>query len=212
MPRSRWRTWGIGVIASPQQAVHLQNVKTAIDALRRAKRDAGARARLIASEEIQSYQNAADHEVRLAFEAGVPKRQLRMEGMGTSDAKTLDDSLKRTEAAMGSISALIEAEAVDAGMAYKWDRSREHVTITLSGETLAAACAKDGWDVADVSGGEFASATFTLETGWSGPVLRFQDPTMKWGWVGAPHYKSHPVVFWMMNIERETAAITSRPS
>ena len=84
---------------SPVQKAHLQNVSVADRAWREAKTSARLRARFLADEEVASYLAARDHEVRLAFEAGVPKIRLRLEGLGTSSPETLDGSLARTEAA-----------------------------------------------------------------------------------------------------------------
>ena len=85
------------VTINATQAMHIANVKTARAALRTAKAYSEARAKEIVATEMRAYQAALDHEVRLAFTAGVPKAQLRRDGLGTTDSKTLEDILKRTE-------------------------------------------------------------------------------------------------------------------
>ena len=80
-----------------KQTIHLRRVKTANDGWRKAKMDAAAHARLIAEREVETYRNAMDLEVRQAFDAGVPKAQIRTLGMATTNNEVINDSLARTE-------------------------------------------------------------------------------------------------------------------
>ena len=79
-----------------KQKMHVRRVKTANTAWRIAKADAAARARVIAEQEVEAYRNVMDLEVRQAFEAGVPKAQIRTFGLGTTNTAVLIESLART--------------------------------------------------------------------------------------------------------------------
>lgn len=81
-----------------KQAMHVRNVKIVDDQWRNAKRDAISRARTAAEKEVADYLAARDHEVRLAFEAGVPQLQISRDGLRTTSPIAVRESLARTAA------------------------------------------------------------------------------------------------------------------
>jgi len=101
---------------TPTQEMYLRNVKRANDQWRNAKQDAAERARIIAAQEVESFRSAMDNQIRLAFDSGVPKSQLRVLGMGTTSPLPLDESLARTAAAHKALASKLETDP----LAYQW--------------------------------------------------------------------------------------------
>jgi hypothetical protein len=79
------------------QAAHVARVRAADFAWRNARFGAAARAKIVAEKEVAGFLAARDLEVRLAFEAGVPKSQIGKDGLSTTSPVTLEESLARTE-------------------------------------------------------------------------------------------------------------------
>lgn len=143
------------VTLNPRQQMLLRNVKRANVAWRNAKAGAVVRAKEIVAAELSEYQAAMDHEVRLAFEAGVPVRRLAMEALGTSDTTTLKNSLRRTdEAARGSRNGRLTVEPLAEHVVF--DRNSRVVTVTSPlGETVTYnEHAGQLFDYIQVEGGE----------------------------------------------------------
>jgi hypothetical protein len=155
------------------QQLHLRNVHTTNTAYRNAKRDALLRAKEIAAEEIAGYLNARNLEVRLAYEAGIPKSQIGREGMGTSDPKTVEDALNATQRSVD-----VELESAPlSGPSFTRNDDRT-ITLTLHGQAFEAACREFGWDsgkapnswALDAEGYPIAETDFIPEIGKRHPV------------------------------------------
>lgn len=93
------------MLLTEMQKLRLANVKTANLAWRAAKREANARAKILAANEVAAFLAAQDLAVRLADDAGVPGRQIYQDGMGTSSSVALAASLARTASLAGVIQA-----------------------------------------------------------------------------------------------------------
>jgi hypothetical protein len=191
-----------------QQAIHLKRVRTADEAWRHASRDALARAKLLAEEEVASFLAARDHEIRLAFESGVPKKRLYQEGLLTTSSKTLEESLRRTEAMAEQQRHAAEANAPER---YRWTGERDQFgrptfIVSMAGDTDWLAWVDEKRRNKQLRSAELMETTTalfyvddqgqvgTMEYDMSGAVMvdhpvvawhkreRFQDAT---GWVGA---------------------------
>lgn len=110
------------------QQAHFARVKATNDALRESKLHAKERARAIVEEEVLSHRAAVDHEVRLAFNAGVPKSRIG-QAMGTTDPGTVTASLKRTSA----LASTVEAENIPDRFAWANDEHTE-ILVTMHGD------------------------------------------------------------------------------
>jgi len=78
------------------QRVYLGNLHNSDQNWRAAKQGAIIRARVLVTQELEAYLLARDNNVRIAVKAGIPKRQIALEGLGTSSLSTLEESLART--------------------------------------------------------------------------------------------------------------------
>lgn len=161
------------------------------------------RARLLVDEEIAGYTASLEHEVRQAYEAGIPKRRIRMEGLGTSDSKTLEDMLNHTAAAHA---ALIERFQDDphAGR-YIYDEYSVVLTVTLTGRALDDALTEQEWTLSadEASARHFNVAEFSVDTRDDGStfLVAITDgfvPTLG---------LLHPVVAWVRFPENENEAL-----
>lgn len=188
----------------PAREAILQRVRVAKAALVNAKRDAHIRARLIVEDEVASYTASLEHEVRQAFEAGIPKRRIRLEGLGTSDAKTLDDMLRHTKAAYEALAANLAADPLCER--YSLDSDARELRVTLDGADLTAAlyeCDYPTDDPAFVAKHELASATLKVNTREDGS-LYLTSVTELW----IPELaNSHPVVAWAQQPANEAEAL-----
>jgi hypothetical protein len=186
---------------SAQQVIHLKNVKTANEAWRSAKRNAVARARIVADEEIRSYQAAMDHEVRLAFEAEVPKLRIGRDGLGTSDPKTLEDSLSRTVAVAAERAAKIATDPL--AERYAFDETTGVLTVTLDGQTLDAAAEAQGWASETAAQAGVTSAEFQMMTRDDGShYIAPLSPSFI-----DSHSLAHPVIAWAYEAKNEAEAL-----
>lgn len=136
---------GAPVLLNHTQQMHVRNVRAANKAWRVAKTEALARAKKLAAEEIAAYQHQMDLEVRLAFEAGVPKSQIGKEGMLTSAPKTVLDSLARTAGLATATAAPLQTRQTDP-LADRYQATTpadptqpQTLTVTLDADTLEAA-------------------------------------------------------------------------
>ena len=182
------------VTINATQAMHIANVKTARAALRNAKAYSEARAKEIVATEMGAYQAALDHEVRLAFSAGVPKAQIRRDGLGTTDSKTLEDILKRTEGAAAALAGKLETDP----LAHRYAVTGPGVlTVTLAGQMLAEAGER-----VDCVGSEIPStADFqVLERDDGSPYLKTITPGHD------AEFNAHPIVAWGRAHEAEALA------
>lgn len=170
---------------TPTQEMHLRNVKRANDQWRNAKHDAAERARIIAAQEVESFRSAMDHQIRLAFDSGVPKSQLRVLGMGTTSPLPLDDSLARTAASHKALAAELETDAL--AHRYSFDIDTEILTVTLDGQTL-----QDARTNARNETGE-PSAEFNVSERPDGS--RYLNNITQFA--AAPTWDQHPVVSWI---------------
>lgn len=125
------------------QRAHFARVRTTRDALREAKLHAKERARAIVEEEVLVYRAALDHEIRLAFNAGVPKMQIGR-AMGTTDLATVRASLQRTS----GLASTTEAESIPDRFAWANDE-RTEILVTMYGEDW------DAWITAVASNKSF---------------------------------------------------------
>lgn len=170
---------------NPTQKLHVDRVRLVRTALRDAKLYAQARAKAIVLDEIAGYQAAVDHEVRLAFDAGVSKLQLRRDGLGTTDSKTLEDILKRSEGAALALAGKLETDPL--AHRYSFDIDTEILTVTLDGQTL-----QDARTNARNEAGE-PSAEFTVSARPDGS--RYLNNITQFA--TAPTWDQHPVVSWI---------------
>ena len=79
--------------------MHMRNLRKADQTWRTAKQGAITRARALVAQELAGYLKLRDQEVRAAFEAGIPKRQIGIEGLGSSSSTTVEEALQRTATA-----------------------------------------------------------------------------------------------------------------
>ena len=181
------------MIINATQAMHIANVRTARTALRNAKAYSEARAKEIVATEIGGYQAALDHEVRLAFTAGVPKAQLRRDGLGTTDSKTLEDILKRTEGAAAALAGKLETDPLAHRYAFT---APDVLTVTLAGQELAEA-------------GERVDCVGEIPTSADFQVLEREDGSLYLKTITSAHdaaFNAHPIVTWGRAHEAEALA------
>ena len=181
------------VTINATQAMHIANVRTARTALRNAKAYSEARAKEIVVEEIGGYQAALDHEVRLAFTAGVPKAQIRRDGLGTTDSKTLEDILKRTEGAAAALAGKLETDPLAHRYAFT---APDVLTVTLAGQTLGEA-------------GERVDHVGEIPTSAEFQVLERDDGSLYLKTITPAHdadFNKHPIVTWGREHEAEALA------
>lgn len=181
------------VALNPTQKMHVDRVRTVRASLRDAKAYSEARAKTLVSEELAGHQAALDHEVRLAFDAGVPKLQIRRDGLGTTDSKTLEDILKRTEGAAAALAGKLEADPL-------------HERYTLDGDVLTITLAGQELDAAHEAVSHYASTpTADFE------VAKRQDGsryiTNITPLAEAPTWDEHAVVVWARNPANEREAL-----
>ena len=93
-------------LLTADQETHLKMVRAANMAWREAKTFARARAKVLAEKEVASFLVTMDTAVRNAFDAGVPKRQIQMKGLGTSDPSATTESLARSVALVAVLKAV----------------------------------------------------------------------------------------------------------
>ena len=181
------------VTLNPTQTMHIANVRTARAALRDAKAYSEARAKEIVATEIGGYQAALDHEVRLAFTAGVPKAQLRRDGLGTTDSKTLEDILKRTEGAAAALAGKLETDP----LAHRYSfMAPDVLTVTLAGQMLAEA-------------GERVDCVGEIPSSADFQVLTRDDGSLYLKTITPAHdadFDKHPIVQWGRDHEAEALA------
>jgi hypothetical protein len=177
------------VIITAKHQMHMNNVRTADIAWRNAKRDAHARAKIIAAEEVASYLAARDHEIRQAVDAGVPKGRLRTkEILGSLDPKNLEDSLARTAAAANVLAGQLESDPL-AGK-FSFDVATNILTIKLVGQELEGALWQQDIETTVVGDDRAEFSLCTREDGskylslvtelWI-PDRSVQHPTAAWG-------------------------------
>lgn len=181
---------------NPAQEMHLRNVKSAAVAYKNAKVGAIARAKIAADEEVENYRARMDYEVRLAFDAGVPKKQIREIGLGTSAPITLVESLSRTVTVGGSVGV---KETDPHASRYSWERVRGSLTVTLDGAELDAAADAQDWTAPDAiaAGVDRAEFTVNIRADRSRYVSALTDDYLP------EHERRHPVVAWAQAPENE---------
>lgn len=193
------------MILDEKQRMHIRNVRTATLAYQKSKAEALARAKTSALAEVNSYRSAMDHEVRQAFAAGVPKLQIRRDGMGTTDSRTLEESLARSVA-----TAQLAAELERDPLAHKFrlgERPRT-VVVTLSGEQLAGAIDKwcdehDRIVLSALTAPEYAEATIEVAKRPDGSThLSAVTPNAI-----KPSYTKHPAVYWVGEAANQRAVL-----
>jgi hypothetical protein len=175
-----------------KQQVHMKNVQIANIAWRDVKRDAAARAKLIAAEEVSGYQAAMDHQIRVAYESGISKLRLRTEGLISKDSKGLEASLARTAPAAAALANKLIRDPY-AGR-YRWDAEAERIVVTLTDQVFADALKLQEFDitpaVAEKAG--LNTALFEVRTRADGSQFIASETAI---WM--PEYlNSHPVVAW----------------
>lgn len=171
--------------------LHIRNVQTARQARDEAKITARLRAQAMIDAEISAHQHEVDRAVRVAVEAGVPKRQVGILGLGTSDYKTLQAALSRTE---GLAAAVIAHEETDP-LAQRYSLNGAVLTVTLTPDELTEAKRAVNYE-ADTAP---ATAEFTIEHTARGPRLKALSPET------LDNYERNPAVYW--TYEREVEAL-----
>lgn len=177
---------------TPTQQLHLSRVRTAHAAYREAKAFAGARAKALVDEEVRAYLAARDHEVVLAFSAGLKKAFLGREGLGTSDYRTVDDIIKKGEQ-VAAISRDLPSDPL--ADAFIWDSTRSVLTIRVPADEFADSIARSDWhqtvELATSSG--FDSFELALKTRPDGSqYLNPAATTTCAEW----KYNLHPAYLW----------------
>ena len=172
--------------------LHIRNVQTARQARDEAKITARQRAQAMIDAEISAHQHEVDRAVRVAVEAGVPKRQVGILGLGTSDYKTLQASLGRTE---GLAAATIAHEESDPLATLYSITENGHLRVTLDAERMAEGKKLARFDDAQAQTPEYADFTTKLNRGVTqldpidGPMLE--------------NYERNPIVSWAFAHEAE---------
>lgn len=192
---------------TPTQELHLERVRTVRASLREAKSFAEVRARAIALEEIAGHQAALDHEVRLAFNAGIAKLVIRRDGLGTQDSKTLEDILRRTAGAAAALAGKLESDPL--ANRYEWDGN--NLTATLSGLELEDALTEHDWNetvfAAQRLGIDKARFEVNEADGRKWLTVR-EDAAMPDNRAFlADHGNRHPVIAWMREPNHEAEAL-----
>lgn len=181
------------------QEMHIANVFTADQAWRSAKLNANARGRELARKEVAAYLAARDHEVRLALDAGVPKLQIRRDGLSTDSGATLKESLERTETA-----ARMLVGVVSDPMASRYALDTKGVlTITLDGAALDQAAEEQDSTANDVANAGANEAAFLVNT--RADHTRYIEPVTS-NWFAALSLL-HPVVAWAAVPANEAEAL-----
>jgi hypothetical protein len=186
---------------TPKQEMHLRNIKASDGAWRTAKRDAMVRAQIVAAQEDAQYLFARDREVRLGVDAGIPKLQIRRVGLGTSDSRTLEDSLHRT-AGLASTLEVSEVATDPRWEPYGYVQETDTLSVHLDAERLSGAFSAmevvlpPGDAVERLS---LSRALFSINTRDDGSRY-IASLTERW----IPQLMAeHPVVNWMDSHEAE---------
>jgi hypothetical protein len=144
--------------------------------------------------EISAHQYEVDRLVRVAVEAGVPKRQVGILGLGTSDYKTLKESLNRTE----GVVTITHAETDPLAVRYSLTEDGD-LRVTLNDEELKKAMYDVNYD--EKMGGPAPTfADFTTEDTDRGTRLKAISPTETNNW------ERNPAVYWTYEREAEALA------
>lgn len=178
-----------------EQQMRLDNVTKADLEWRTAKVEMAAIARRYAEEQIGHIAYERDRAVRLAIEAGVPKRKLtqREHGLHTTDPGTVNDILKRTE----SVAEVIAAEETDP-LARTYSVTADgNLRVTLNAERM-----EEGKRLARWEGGaeipEFAD--FTTRDNRGVTQLDAISPAV------LDNFERNPIVSWTFAHEAEALA------
>lgn len=174
------------------QQVHMKKVRAANDTFRDGKRDAAARAKIVAAEEVQSYQARLDQELRLAFDAGIPKLRLYQDGLRTKSSKGLEDSLARTAPAANALADKLERDPL--ANRYRWDAAAERIVVTLTDQAFADALKAQDYTLTPAAAEKAGLNTALFEVRTRADGSQFIAPeTERW----LPEYlNAHPTVSW----------------
>lgn len=178
---------------TPEQKLRLQNVTAADLAWRKAKADVAEIARKYAEDQIANFSYERDRAVRLAIEAGVPKRQLhsRHQGLHTTAPQAVYDSLARTE---GVTAQSIQAEESDPLADLYSITDDGNLRVTLDAERMEEAKRLARWEGgAEIP--EYADFTTILNRGVT--QLDAISPTT------LENYERNPIVSWAFAHEAE---------
>jgi hypothetical protein len=179
---------------NPTQTLHVERVRIVRSSLREAKTYSESRARELVTKELAGHQTALDHEVRLAFDAGVPKLQLRRDGLGTMDSKTLEDILKRTEGAAVALAGRLESDP----LAHRYSLDGTVLTVTLADLDLERATKGRTWIGKMPDSARFQIVTRADGSQFIGP---FEEQAQN-----DADYNPHPIVSWLNKRENEAEA------
>lgn len=194
---------------SAAQAALVQRTKQADAAWRDGKASAHARAKEIAAQEVSSLLATRDYAVRVAFEAGVPKKQIGELGLGTTSPNTVVESLARTE---DTAAAIVELHSDPLAFRYAFkpatDAAAGILTVSLDptrSEANAAAWAwameEGNWKApAAVAATHPALTSAAFAPGQFGGLVPITE-----GWL-PEHLNRHPVIVWMEQDENKAEA------
>lgn len=178
------------------QKMALSNVRMTRERVLSEKANGLARLRMELDARIAGLTRDMDVEVRKAFALGIPKRQIGIQGLGTTNPNTVYESLRRTA---GEAFTPAELHTDPLANRYSVDAAGLLV-VTLTDEELAQIKLTIGYDDAD--GIAPNAATFKLGTHANGSdTLIPTEPTL-FGttWV------RNPVAEWLWANEREALA------
>jgi hypothetical protein len=82
---------------TPEQEMHLENVRRANENYQSAKRSAPEEIARRVEQHLGDLRARVDNLVRVAYASGVPKRRIGVSGLRTSASVTVTESLARTE-------------------------------------------------------------------------------------------------------------------
>lgn len=189
-------------LRTPTQEMHLERIRVARKAQLDARRFLEAEIRAALKERLRSYDAAVDHEVRLGFEAGISKLAIRTEGLGTKDAKTLDDMLERTAGMAKELAGKLADDALSGRYSMN---EPEQITVTMTEAELVGQLALLDFPLtpAQTIANGLHRATFdVVSRSDKSRYLSAVSPD----WL-EEYQNAHPVVTWMSAPDREAEAL-----
>jgi hypothetical protein len=178
------------------QQMRLDNVTKADLEWRTAKVEMAAIARRYAEEQIAHISYERDRAIRLAIEAGVPKRKLtqRDQGLHTTDPGAVTTSLARTQ----GVAVVIAAEETDP-LARTYSITEDgNLRVTLNAEQMTEAKHLAHFDDKQAAAPEYADFTTILNRGVT--QLEAVSPTV------LDNYERNPITTWAFKHEAEALA------
>jgi hypothetical protein len=168
---------------NPKQALNLAIVSAADQRWRDGVKSLEADVRREMEGRSSSLLQARSDAVLIAYESGVPKSQLSVQGLRTSHVQAARDAIE---------DATLRRAARAPEVALSWDgkSSDNSVSVRLSGATLDAACGPTGWSTSEAIAAGADVAVFHIEGDSQSSPVAVTDSFL------AEYELPHPVVSW----------------